>query len=166
MNTRLARAAATDPAPLHPGDAVDELDVRRQLGVGDVAFTTATERLACWATHRSMFVTVTSDGRSDELGATVLLGVGIAPVRWWMGCRVVEVVSEQCRAGFAYATLPGHPVRGVERFTVTLGGHGVVTGRVQAWSQPADRALALAGPLARREQNVAAAQYLRRLRVG
>ncbi len=165
MNTRLARATELQPTALPAPEETDELDVRRRLGTGELAFARAKERLATWGTHRSRWMAVDANGRSDELRTTVLLGVGIGLVRLWFGCRVVEVIDEARLAGFEYATLPGHPERGVERFTVTLGADGAITGRVQAWSRPAHRALALAGPAARLAQRVVAAQYLRRLSV-
>ncbi len=165
MNTRLARATELQPTALPAPEETDELDVRRQLGTGEQSFARAKERLATWGTHRSRLMAVDANGRSDELGTTVLLGVGLGPARLWFGCRVVEVIDEAFRTGFSYATLPGHPERGVERFAIALGADGVVTGRVQAWSRPAHRALALAGPAARLAQRVVAAQYLRRLSV-
>jgi len=139
------------------------LDVSSPLGSGQDAFAAACERLASWTTHRSALMAVDADGRSDQLGTTVLLGLGLGPARVWFGCRVVEVIDEDTRAGYAYATLPGHPLHGVERFTITLSPDGVVIGRVQAWSQPGWRVLALAGPVVRLAQRQGARQYLRRL---
>jgi len=164
VSTRLSRAAALDPAPLTAGDSeVDGLDVSAPLGSGRDAFAAARERLATWVTHRSLMMAIDADGRSDQLGTTVLLGLGLGPARVWFGCRLVEVIDEDARAGYAYATLPGHPAHGVERFTITLGSDGAVMGRVQAWSQPGWRVLALAGPAARLGQRTMARQYLRRL---
>jgi uncharacterized protein (UPF0548 family) len=37
---------------------------------------------------------------------------------FWAPCRVVYVVDEPNARGFAYGTLPGHPVSGEERFAV------------------------------------------------
>lgn len=155
---RLARAALLHPR--HAPAAAHELDVSRVLGSGQETFVTARERLATWATHRGTLVAVEADGRADALGTTVLLGMGLGPVRAWFGCRVVEVVDTPRCAGYAYATLPGHPVRGVERFTVSLAADGTATARVQAWSRPAWRLLALAGPLGRGGQQLMARRYL------
>lgn len=93
----------------------------------------------------------------------MLLGVGVGPARAWFGCRVVEVASSPELVGYAYATLPGHPERGVERFTVARATDGTVTGRVQAWSVPAWTLARLAGPVGRLAQRAAAGVYLRRL---
>lgn len=157
---RLTRAAALDPGVLP--ERTHELDVLRVLGSGAEVFATAAQRLATWHTHRGLFA-VRADGRADELGTTVLLGVGAGPARAWFGCRVVEVLDERGRAGYSYATLAGHPERGVERLTVTLADDGTVMGRVQAWSAPAWTLARLAGPLGHTGQLLVAQRYLRRL---
>jgi uncharacterized protein (UPF0548 family) len=155
---RLTAALARHPQ--HAPAGAHTLDVVRVLGAGDPTFEVARERLATWVTHRNAVVAVEADGRADTLGTTVVLGVGLGPLRAWAGCRVVEVVDEPRCAGYAYATLPGHPARGVERFTVSLAPDGTVTARVQAWSRPAWRVLALAGPLGRAAQRLVARRYL------
>lgn len=155
---RLVRAATLHPQ--HAPAGAHALDVRSVLGTGQETFDTARELLATWATHRNALVAVDADGRADTLGTTVVLGTGLGPARAWFGCRVVEVVDEPGCAGHAYATLPGHPEQGVERFTVSLASDGTVTGRVQAWSRPAWRVLAVAGPLGRVGQRFMAHHYL------
>ncbi|GAB2907389.1 hypothetical protein GCM10027047_02130 [Rhodococcus aerolatus] len=158
MTDRLARAAAQPPQAVPPRAHV--LDVTRPVGHGEAAFHRAAERVATWHLQRSVGFRVRSDGRADEEGTTVLLGVGVGPLRSWAGCRVTEVVSGERTSGFSYATLAGHPEQGVERFTVSLGADGTVTGRVQAWSRPAWAAARLAGPLGRLAQRGVARRYL------
>jgi uncharacterized protein (UPF0548 family) len=136
------------------------LDVTRPVGLGETAFAAAAERLATWHVQRAVGFRVLADGRADAEGTTVLLGVGVGRLRRWAGCRVTEVVRGGTTAGFSYATLPGHPETGVERFTVALGPDGVVTARVQAWSRPAWRLARLAGPLGPLAQRVVARRYL------
>lgn len=168
MSDRLARAAALSPRRPPDASEADELVVSAVLGSGEAAYAQAAERLATWATHQLPGMRTESDGRSDQLGATVLIGLGAGRTRVWFGCRVVEVVDEhdgaRRRIGYSYATLPGHPERGVERFTVELAPDGTVTGHVQAWSRPAWTVLTILGPVPRWVQRRIAAQYLRRLR--
>jgi uncharacterized protein (UPF0548 family) len=54
-------------------------------------------------------------------GATIVLALPIGPVWITAPCRVTDVVDEPGRAGFTYATLPGHPEEGVETFLVVNG---------------------------------------------
>lgn len=158
MTDPLARAAAQSPSGVPARAHV--LDVTRPVGHGEEVYRTAAERVATWHLQRAVGFAVRSDGRADQEGTTVLLGLGVGPLRRWAGCRVTEVVAGASTAGFSYATLPGHPQQGVERFTVSLGPDGTVTGRVQAWSRPAWRLARLAGPLGRLAQRVVTRRYL------
>jgi len=51
--------------------------------------------------------------------------------------RVVYVIDEPRRKGFAYGTLPGHPESGEEAFIVELDDDGSVWLRLRAFSRPA-----------------------------
>jgi uncharacterized protein (UPF0548 family) len=79
-------------------------------------------------------------------------------------CRVVAVLDEDDRWGFAYGTLPGHPEIGEESFVVSLTEHGSVRFSVTAFSRPAGSVTRAAGPLGRLVQQVATRAYLRALR--
>lgn len=78
--------------------------------------------------------------------------------------EVVSVVEESDRVGFAYRTMPGHPVSGEEAFIVHRDG-GEVRLTVRSLTRPAPqqpwRALY---PLLRVAQLVARRRYLRALR--
>lgn len=154
----LARTAALPPDAVPPG--AHRLDLTRVVGRGEAALARAAARLAAWDPQRRAGFRVRADGPADALGTTVLLGAGVGPARLWFGCRVVEVLDTPTAAGFTYATLPGHPERGHERFTVTLTTEGLVVGRVQAWSAPRGLPARLAGPLGRRAQRSVAGVYL------
>ncbi len=74
--------------------------------------------------------------------------------------RVVDVVDEPTRRGFAYGTLPGHPESGEESFVVELGETGDVTLTITAVSRPASRLARLAGQVGRRVQSRITDRYL------
>ena len=92
-------------------------------------------------------------------GLTVALTVGAGPARLRAPVRVVYVVDEPDRQGFAYGTLPGHPERGEELFLVERTEEGVVA-EVRAFSRPAWSLLRVAGPAGRVAQRLAARRYL------
>ena len=75
--------------------------------------------------------------------------------------RVVYVVDEPRRRGFAYGTLPGHPETGEEAFVVELQEGDEVTFTITAFSRPASRLARAAGPVGRRIQGWATNRYLR-----
>ena len=66
--------------------------------------------------------------------------------------RIVYVIEEPRRFGFAYGTLPGHVERGEERFCVEWQGDDTVWYDREAFSQPRYWMVRLGKPIARRVQ--------------
>jgi uncharacterized protein (UPF0548 family) len=136
-----------------PGVAVLHLE---RVVPGDVSAAAAA--LARWAAHDGIGARVVPDG-PPTVGATVGIAVPAGPLELLVVDRVVAVVDEPGRAGFAYGTLPGHPERGEELFLATAAGPGTVRLEVVAHSRPAGMA-ALAPPVVRALQRAAARRYL------
>ncbi|QWS35122.1 DUF1990 domain-containing protein [Curtobacterium sp. L6-1] len=78
--------------------------------------------------------------------------------------RVVAIIDERDRKGFAYGTLEGHPLSGEESFVVERTPDGSVWLQVRQFSQPASRKWRFVAPLLRRQQRVMAEKYLAALR--
>jgi uncharacterized protein (UPF0548 family) len=78
--------------------------------------------------------------------------------------RVVSVIDEPDRKGFAYGTLDGHPVSGEESFVVERTPDGSVWLQVRQFSQPASGRWKLLAPLLRTQQRRMALAYLEALR--
>jgi uncharacterized protein (UPF0548 family) len=72
-------------------------------------------------------------------------------------CRVVEIIDEDDRFGFAYGTLPTHPETGEESFTIN---RAPLRFAVEAVSQPVHPLARLAPRIADRLQAAAAERYL------
>lgn len=125
---------------------------RTPLGVGPEAFAAAIAALRRWAQFPPGWVVVDPmDAPIRE--ATVVSVAARAYGLWWANaCRIVEVIDEPNRFGFAYGTLPGHVEMGEERFTVELTADGVVYFDILAHSRPRFWLTKLAYPLARRAQ--------------
>ena len=96
-------------------------------------------------------------------GDTVLLRIPIGPVRFTAPARVVYVVDEPNRVGFAYGTLPGHPEDGEEAFVVDRKGDGSVWITITAFSRPASRWWWAVYPALRVVQEFYTRRYLRAL---
>jgi uncharacterized protein (UPF0548 family) len=93
-------------------------------------------------------------------GETAVLGLpfGIrSPV------RVVYVIDEPSRRGFAYGTLPGHPQDGEEAFVVEQGADGSVWLTVTAFSRPSNRFWRAVSPALRVAQELITRRYVRSL---
>ena len=69
-----------------------------------------------------------------------------------MTCRVVSVVDEPNRFGFAYGTLPGHAECGEELFLVEKTEDGAVRYIIKAFSRPRIWMARLGYPIARAQQ--------------
>jgi uncharacterized protein (UPF0548 family) len=80
--------------------------------------------------------------------------------------EVVDVVDTPDRVGFAYRTLPGHPLRGEEAFIVHRdAGTGAVTLTIRSLTRPAEEPRWRAAyPVLLVAQQVARRRYFRALR--
>lgn len=94
-------------------------------------------------------------------GDVVRLRLGALPVRF--PARVVYVVDEPTRRGFAYGTLPGHPERGEEAFIVERHPDGSVWLVIRAFSRPANLFVWIGAPIARMLQSRFTRRYERAL---
>jgi uncharacterized protein (UPF0548 family) len=100
-------------------------------------------------------------GQLLAVDCTVLVAVRKGPLAIVAPCRVVYVIEEVDRFGFAYGTLPGHPEQGEESFVVERSEDGVVRFAVTAFSRPQELLVRLAGPIPRLIQKRATGAYLR-----
>jgi uncharacterized protein (UPF0548 family) len=95
-----------------------------------------------------------SDGLTFVLTVPLpLFGHAVAPA------RVVYVVNEPDRVGFAYGTLPGHPEQGEEAFIVCRR-DGRVHYEITAFSKPRHPVARLGGPASRAFQVATTRRYL------
>ncbi|MGQ0575743.1 MAG: DUF1990 family protein [Pseudonocardia sp.] len=136
---------------------------RVRVGRGPAAFASTSALLSGWDMHRRAGVGVLPAGVEQRAGATVLLRWGRWPLRIVAPCRVTAVTRTQRRAGFAYATLPGHPECGYESFLVELDEDGDVWFTLRAVSRSATWYAQAAAPLVRIVQRVVTDRYVRAL---
>jgi uncharacterized protein (UPF0548 family) len=130
------------------------------LGTGRPLFDSVVHRLMTWQVHEGSGLTVRASSREVSPDVVVVLTIRLGPVSLSAPCRVVYVIDEQDRRGFAYGTLPGHPESGEEVFAVQIAADGEVTGSIRAFSRPASLLARLGGPVARRVQDKATVAYL------
>lgn len=165
LDRLLARGRAAEPtyAPtgrLLAGDGPDpELTAERPLGSGAGTFEAAVACFRSLAPQRSV-ATVWPADATAELGATVLVALPFGPVTVVAVNRVVAVVDEPDRWGFAYGTLPGHAEIGEEAFVVERDAGGAVVARIAATARVALPGAPLVQPLLRPLQRRFAERYL------
>src|SRR5215216_5409661 len=88
---------------------------RIQLGRGRGIYARAVQALKQWRQFDLGWVTIVPAGVSIEVGATVAVKARACGLWSLNACRIVYVVDEPARFGFAYGTLPDHVERGEER---------------------------------------------------
>ncbi|MCF2530070.1 DUF1990 family protein [Yinghuangia soli] len=131
------------------------------VGSGERAFRALAEGIMRWEIQRGagLEVRAAADRAAVDVDITCVTRVG--PVRVPVPCRVVAVVDEAARAGFAYGTLPGHPERGEEAFLAEMGADGEVWFVVRAFSRPGPWWAKLGAPVAKMMQKRVTDQYVR-----
>lgn len=119
-------------------------------------FDDAVDQLFGWRAQLATGLRVLASSARVEPSSVVVLRLG--PVE--VPCRVVHVINEPARRGFAYGTLPGHPVSGEEAFVVDRNADGSVSFTVTAFSRPATLLARLGGPVGQLAQNLLTDRYL------
>ncbi|MFB7718814.1 DUF1990 family protein [Nocardia sp. NPDC056100] len=123
---------------------------RRVIGAGRSAFDEAAGRVLAYQMQRGAGVFDSASTVTAEPGTELTVRLSWGPVRITAPCRVVYVVDEVNRQGFAYGTLPGHPLIGEEVFTVEFDpADGSVYGVVAAFSRRGAWYARVGGPIVR-----------------
>ncbi len=136
---------STGNAVLPPGYRHD----RHHRRIGDSrVFDRAAAALRHWAAHEGANVRIFPHDHPPALGATILAVISLGPAQMIAPCRIVRVIDESDRFGFACGTLPGHPECGEEAFVVERRTDGTFFS-ITAFSRPVDPLVRLAGPIGR-----------------
>jgi uncharacterized protein (UPF0548 family) len=139
---------------------------RVPIGHGRQPFTDAANAVRQWQVQVRAGLKVSASSPAAVPGAVVILGLGIGPLRLDAPCRVVYVVDDRRRSGFAYGTLAGHPESGEEAFMIEHHDDDMVSFTVTAFSRPSTRLAKISGPFARIVQRRITARYLSSLPIG
>jgi uncharacterized protein (UPF0548 family) len=124
----------------------------------DGSFGLGVEALQSWSVHRGAGLEIATDG-AIAAGTNVALSAPLPLGYVDACCRIVAVIEERDRYGFAYGTLPTHPESGEESFLVVRDGDHVRF-EVQAVSKPRHPLARLVPPVADRLQDLAVRKYL------
>lgn len=132
----------------------------RQIGTGRDRFEEAADSLMRFGIQRGIGLRVLTS--EPEAAA----GVNVATRLWpfWALCRVVYVIDEPNRRGFAYGTLHGHPETGEESFIVRLDpSNNVVSVEITAFSKPSFWWVRAGNLVVKQLQRLVTQRYLRAL---
>ncbi|OBB33088.1 hypothetical protein A5792_11755 [Mycolicibacterium peregrinum] len=127
------------------------------IGTGRDRFEQAGADVLRWGMQRGAGLRVQATSDSAAEGIELIVGLGPIPAP----CRVVYVLDEADRRGFAYGTLAGHPESGEELFSVRYDPEtDSVHAEVAAFSRPATWWSRLGGPVTRLLQQIVTRRYL------
>lgn len=129
-----------------------DLCLHVDAGSGWDRFTRLADQLMHWQLHAASGLDVATSRDPAVPGAGVVATYRFGPVPIRTRCRVLYVIDDHTCRGFAYGTLPGHPLRGEERFVLRLRDDGTVTFTVRSFSRPAGFFARLGGPVTWRVQ--------------
>jgi uncharacterized protein (UPF0548 family) len=121
---------------------------RREIGRGGDAFARACDAIRAWR----MFPVWTAIDPADApiaTGTTIAVLVHALGVWWLNAARIVYLIDDRRRFGFAYGTLPGHAECGEERFSVEHRADDTVWYDLRAFSRPRFWAARLGYPITR-----------------
>ena len=108
----------------------------RSVGYGQDLFDECSETVLTWGIQSGAGFRV-AHGNPVQANQENSLGLHFGPFRTAAPCRVVYVIDEPTRKGFAYGTVQGHPESGEESFIVELKPDGTVVFEIRAFSRPA-----------------------------
>lgn len=127
------------------------------IGTGRDRFERAGAEVLRWGMQRGAGLRVQATTQTAAVGTELVVRIGPIPAP----CRVVYVLDEADRQGFAYGTLAGHPESGEELFSVRYDpATDSVHAEVVAFSRPATWWSRLGGPVTRLLQRVVTRRYL------
>jgi uncharacterized protein (UPF0548 family) len=135
-----------------------------ELSASEAVFNRAVAGLQSWQAHRIPRISIYPQSPPVRLGESLILEIGPRAIAMAAPCRIVRVVEDSNKYGFAYGTLPGHPECGEESFVVSRLSTGKVVFEISGFSQPGSSIVRLAGPIARTIQTSATNSYLRALK--
>jgi uncharacterized protein (UPF0548 family) len=124
---------------------------RYLIGTGMAAMTGAADAIFRWRMHRAVGMRIAASAARAAPGVTVVGAIGVGALRIVTPCRIVWAAEPGAGAGatgFAYGTLPGHPMRGEESFLLDQDGDGQVWLTIESFSLPARWFTRAAGPAA------------------
>jgi uncharacterized protein (UPF0548 family) len=106
------------------------------IGYGDEAWRKASQAVLNWGVKRHSGFRVDPEMTVSE-GAEFRISFGWGRLSVHEPVRIVAVADTDDRCGFAYGTLPGHPVSGEEAFIVHRNGDGTVFLTLRSLTQAA-----------------------------
>jgi uncharacterized protein (UPF0548 family) len=165
---RAALLAAAERAGLSYDHVGSTIEGRPPTTVPERTFTcevagslaSAAAALRAWAPHRGIAATIEPADAPLEVGTSLLVIAPWGPFELAAPDRIVSVIDEPERFGFAYGTLGGHAEVGEELFLTEVIAPGGLRLTVRVHAGPATLLTRIGSPLLSFLQGAAAKRYL------
>ncbi len=138
------------------------LRAERPVGSGQDCFDRGKQAIRTWTAQAELGLLLEPTVPEFAVGEVIVFALSMKPAPVWTtgACRIVRIVDEPRRFGFAYATLPHHPESGEEGFFVSRTEDDSVVFSVAAFARAQSLPVRLAGPIGRIFQRRAIQIYL------
>lgn len=158
----VAAARTSSPTYDHVGSTLRGAGrcASRDVGLGPDDFARAVDGLRAWAPQLGIGARIHPANALLAQDTTLAVVLPLGPFTMVAPDRIVMMVDEPNRFGFAYGTLPGHPERGEESFMVEHRPDGVVQATICVEAGPGTLLTRIGAPLTRRFQRRAVRGYL------
>lgn len=135
-----------------PVSGFDNDSHRVKIGHGNHDFENAKAAIRDWKMFPSGWTIILPQQAPITEGTTIAMYAKAFGLWWRNSCRIVYVIDQPNRFGFAYGTLPGHIETGEELFLVEKDENGDIWYQIKAFSRPRHLLAKLAYPLMRQFQ--------------
>ncbi|MFE2960440.1 DUF1990 family protein [Nocardia tengchongensis] len=143
----------------------DHFRLRLRIGSGRALFDHAADQILAYRMQRGTGIFQHATTPTAQPGTELTVRLALGPIGVNAPCRVVYVVDDPNRRGFAYGTLPGHPESGEELFAVEYDpADDSVHGIIAAFSNPGTWYTHLGAPIVRLIERWFARRYIETLR--
>ncbi|MEO1518371.1 MAG: DUF1990 domain-containing protein [Bacteroidota bacterium] len=133
---------------LEQAEGYDNDQYSIHLGRGEHVWQRACEAVMNWEQFPNEWTEIyPATGVQD--GGTVAVLIRLFGLWWLNSARIVYVIDEPNRCGFAYGTLPGHVEMGEEAFWVERNPEGEIFYHIRAFSKPRSWLTRLGYPIVR-----------------
>ena len=139
-------------------------DYQIRLGEGEACFHEARNLIEGWGMFSLPWVKLHHGEKGQRIGQDVVVCFHLLSTWWTSPCRVIYVVNEARRYGFAYGTLPPHVEKGEELFEVVWKADDSVWYHIKAISRPGWWGVWMVYPWSRRLQRRFGRQSCQRMK--
>jgi uncharacterized protein (UPF0548 family) len=127
--------------------------LKEKIGSGEKDFAAAKEAIRQWYMFPRSWTVILPTNAPIQTGTTIAMYARFMGIWWRNACKIVYIVDENRRFGFAYGTLPAHIECGEELFLVEMDKNNDIYYTVKAFSKPRHILAKIAYPIMRRLQD-------------